>query len=915
MTQEAAMGATQAKAGKGHGDEAEALGEAAGEPAGAREVGSLTPMMRQYLETKALNPDAILFFRLGDFYEMFFEDAVRASEILQITLTARAKNAEKVPMAGVPYHSARRYIAKLVEHGLKVAICEQVEEAGSGPGIVRREVTRVITPGMVLDEDALEPRASNFLAAVYPGAQGFGAALLEASTGEFFSLEAETTQELVEALARVEPRELLVPEGEKDSPDTASLVSRLPRPPAVAELEKAAFEPGRATAYLRNHFAVQSLEAFGLQDAPLATGAAGAALRYLKDTQKTPAAHVDRLSRQQRGVHLLMDEASRSNLEVLRTLRDGGRRGSLLGVLDRTATGLGGRKLARWLAAPLCSLPEINARLDAVEELSQRSVWREEMTTLLKEVGDIERLCGRLSLGAGNARDLRALALSLAQLPRLGAVLARCESPLLKTLSGPLGALPELTEVLLGAVVDEPPVSLKEGGFIRPGFHAELDKLVELSTSGKDFLLKIETRERERTGIGSLKIRYNKVFGYYLEVTKANLHLVPSDYIRKQTMVGAERFITPELKEYEEKVLTAEERRSALELELFEQLRAQVVKEAPRLRSAAEAVATADALLSFARCAAEYGYVRPVVDESEVLSIVSGRHPVVERMLGAGEAFVPNDVKMDSGEAQILVITGPNMAGKSTVMRQVALTVLMAQAGSFVPAGAARIGLCDRIFTRVGAADNLARGQSTFMVEMTETSHILHHASRRSLVVLDEIGRGTSTYDGLSIAWAVAEHLHDKVGARTLFATHYHELVDLSREKPRVKNMCIAVREQGGKVLFLRKLVPGGANRSYGIEVARLAGLPPEVVTRARDILQNLESGEFDDSGRPRLARRTARAPSPGQLGLFGGVAEPGPKLEPSHQKVLEALRAVKLDETTPLEALNLLAKLQRELK
>ena len=914
MTQGAAMGATQAKAGKGHGDEAETPVEATGEAAGAREIGALTPMMRQYLEVKALNPDAILFFRLGDFYEMFFEDAVRASELLQITLTARAKNAEKVPMAGVPYHSARRYIAKLVEHGLKVAICEQGEEAGSGPGLVRREVTRVITPGMVLDEEALEPRASNFLAAVYPGAQGFGAALLEASTGEFFSLEAETTQELVEALARVEPRELLVPEGEKDSPDTAFIVSRLPRPPAVAELEKAAFEPQRATIYLRGHFAVQSLEAFGLHDAPLATGAAGAALRYLKDTQKTAAAHVDRLSRHQRGVHLLMDEASRSNLEVLRTLRDGGRKGSLLGVLDRTATGLGGRKLARWLAAPLCSLPEINARLDAVEELSQRSVWREEMTSLLKEVGDIERLCGRLSLGAGNARDLRALGLSLAQLPRLGAVLARCESPLLKALAGPLGALPELTELLLGAVVDEPPTGLKEGGFIRPGFHAELDKLVELSTSGKDFLLKIETRERERTGINSLKIRYNKVFGYYLEVTKANLHLVPSDYIRKQTMVGAERFITPELKEYEEKVLTAEERRSTLELELFEQLRAQVVKEAPRLRSAAEAVATADALLSFARCAAEYGYVRPVVDESEVLSITAGRHPVVERMLGAGEAFVPNDVKMDSEDAQILVITGPNMAGKSTVMRQVALTVLMAQAGSFVPAGAARIGLSDRIFTRVGAADNLARGQSTFMVEMTETSHILHHATRRSLVVLDEIGRGTSTYDGLSIAWAVAEHLHDKVGARTLFATHYHELVDLPREKPRVKNMCIAVREQGGKVLFLRKLVPGGANRSYGIEVARLAGLPPEVVTRARDILQNLESGEFDDSGRPRLARRTSRAPSPGQLGLFGG-AEPGPKLEPSHQKVLEALRGVKVDETTPMEALNLLAKLQRELK
>jgi DNA mismatch repair protein MutS len=909
------MGATQAKAVKGSGDEVEAAVEGADEPsAGAREIGALTPMMRQYLEVKALNPDAILFFRLGDFYEMFFEDAVRASELLQITLTARAKNAEKVPMAGVPYHSARRYIARLVEHGLKVAICEQVEEPGAAPGLVRREVTRVITPGMVLDEDALEPRASNFLAAVYPGAEGFGAALLEASTGEFFTLEAETTQELVEALARVEPRELLVPDGHRDSPETAQIVSRLSRTPAVAELEKAAFEPARAAVFLRAHFAVQSLEAFGLQDAPLAMGAAGAALRYLKDTQKTDAAHVDRLSRQQRGGHLLMDESSRANLEVLRTLRDGGRKGSLLGVLDRTATGLGARKLARWLGAPLCSRPEINARLDAVEELSQRSVWREELTGALKDVGDIERLCGRLSLGAGNPRDLRALAVSLAQLPRLGVVLARCESGLLKALAGPLGALPELTELLSRAVVDEPPVAIKEGGFIRPGFHAELDKLVALSTEGKDYLLRIETREKERTGIGSLKVRYNRVFGYYLEVTKSNLHLVPADYIRKQTMVGAERFITPELKEYEEKVLTAEEQRGTLELELFEQLRAQVVKEAPRLRSAAEGVATADALLSLARCAAEYGYVRPVVDDSEVLSITGGRHPVVERVLGAGEAFVPNDVKMDSGESQILIITGPNMAGKSTVMRQVALTVLMAQVGSFVPAAAARIGLCDRIFTRVGAADNLARGQSTFMVEMTETSHILHHATRRSLVVLDEIGRGTSTYDGLSIAWAVAEHLHDKSGARTLFATHYHELVDLAREKPRVKNLCVAVKEQGGKVLFLRKLVPGGANRSYGIEVARLAGLPPEVVARARDILQNLESGEFDDNGKPRLARRGSRtpAPAPGQLGLFGGG---GPKLEPAQQKVLESLKATKLDELTPLEALNLLAALQRELK
>ncbi|MCE9670139.1 DNA mismatch repair protein MutS [Myxococcus stipitatus] len=893
-------------------------GEKASEGSGAREIASLTPMMRQYLEVKALHPETVLFFRLGDFYEMFFEDAVRASEILQITLTARAKGAEKVPMCGIPYHSSRRYIARLVAEGLSVAICEQVEEAGSGPGIVRREVTRVITPGMVLDEEVLEPRDSNFLASVCWSDKGWGAALLEASTGEFLALEAATPAELAEALSRVEPRELLVPAGQRNAAEVGQLTARLSRVPAVAEGDAAAFEPARAAGYLRSHFSVQSLSAFGLDDAPLATGAAGAALRYLKDTQKTPAAHVDRLSRQERSGGLLMDESSRANLEVLRSQRDGGRKGSLLGVLDRTVTSLGARKLARWLAAPLGSLPEIHARLDSVEELSSRSVWREELAGILKEVADLERLTGRLSLGAGNARDLRALGLSLAQLPRLGAALARCQSALLQSLAGPLGALPELADLLSRAVVDEPPVALKEGGFIRAGYHAELDRLVELSTSGKDVLLKIEQREKDRTGIGSLKIRYNKVFGYYLEVTKANLHLVPSDYIRKQTTVGAERFVTPELKEHEEQVLTAEERRCALEFQLFEELRAKVTAAAPRIRSAAEAVATADALLSFARCAAEYGYTRPEVDASEVLHITGGRHPVVERMLGAGESFVPNDVRMDPEDAQLLVITGPNMAGKSTVMRQVALTALMAQAGSFVPAKSARIGLCDRIFTRVGAADNLARGQSTFMVEMTETSHILHHATRKSLIILDEIGRGTSTFDGLSIAWAVAEHLHDHVSARTLFATHYHELVDLARERPRVKNLCIAVKEQGGKVIFLRKLVPGGASRSYGIEVAKLAGLPPEVVGRARELLQNLESGELDDAGRPRVAVRqsTKRAVPAGQLGLFAPApVAAAPAVPASHQKAVETLKALSVDRMTPLDALNLLARLQRELE
>jgi DNA mismatch repair protein MutS len=873
-------------------------------------IAEVTPMMRQYLEVKAGHPDAILFFRLGDFYEMFFEDAVRASEILQITLTSRAKGADRVPMCGVPYHSARRYIARLVDQGLRVAICEQVEEAQGGKGIVRREVIRVITPGMVLDDEVLEPRVNNFLGAVHLGEERCGAALLDASTGDFHALEVEGPDLLAEELSRADVREILVSEEAFGTPALESLLGRLPRRPAIATLDRGAFEPGRAAALLRGHFAVASLAAFGLEDAPWATAAAGAALRYVRDTQKTQAAHVDRLHRLWPGHHLLLDEATRANLELLRTLRDGGRKGSLLWVLDRTGTGMGARKVSRWLSAPLRALPEISARHDAVEELVAKGVVREALAERVKDVADLERLCGRLSLGAGNARDLRTLCTSLRALPALADLLGGCASPLLAALVAPLRSLPELADLLGRAVVDEPPVTLKDGGLIRPGYDSELDELVDISTSGKEVLLRIEARERERTGIGSLKVRYNKVFGYYLEVTRSNLDRVPEDYIRRQTTVGAERFVTPELKSYEEKVLTAEDKRCALELKIFEELRGRVVAQATALRAAADAVATCDALLSFARCAADHGYVRPLVDDSDALEIVDGRHPVVEQMLSQGE-FVPNDLRLDRHDAQLLIITGPNMAGKSTVMRQVALTALMAQAGSFVPARRARVGVCDRIFTRVGASDNLARGQSTFMVEMTETANILHHATRRSLVVLDEIGRGTSTFDGLSIAWAVAEHLHDRVGARTLFATHYHELVDLAREKPRVRNCQVAVKEASGKVVFLRKLQPGGASRSYGIEVARLAGLPPEVVGRSREILANLESGELDDAGRPRLAGGQ-RKTSPGQLGLF--ASDHAPALSVGEAKVLAALRELSCDTTTPLEALNLLARLRREL-
>lgn len=878
-----------------------------------RSAPALTPMMRQYFEVKALHPDAILFFRLGDFYEMFAEDALQAAEILQITLTSRAKGADRVPMCGVPYHSSRKYIARLIERGLKVAICDQMEEP-NGPGIVRREVTRVVTPGTVLDEDALEPGENRFLAALLFDGEEAAAALLDASTGEFFALRC-AADALGDELSRFRPSELLVVEEEQGTNRLERVLRALaPRPP-VASSPRAVFDPARAAAFLRAHLKVGSLDGFGLSQEPLATAAAGAALRYLTETQKADASHVDRIRLQRREGTLILDDASRSNLEVLRTLREGTRRGSLLGVLDKTVTGMGARKLARWLVAPLAAVPEIDLRLDAVEELSQKAAWREELLGALKQVADLERLCGRLCLGVGNARDLRALAVSLGALPSIAQQLSRCKAALLTSLCAPLTALGELGALLLRAVVDEPPLTIKDGGLIRPGFDAELDELVALSTTGKEYLLKLEERERARTGISSLKVRYNKVFGYYLEVTRANLHLVPPDYQRKQTTVGAERFVTPELKGYEEKVLTAEERRFTLEHQLFERLRAEVVQKAAPLRAAAEAVATADALLSFARCAVEYGYARPALDDSDVLEIVGGRHPVVERML-QGDRFVPNDVYLDRRESQLLVITGPNMAGKSTAMRQVALIALMAQAGSFVPAKRVRLGLCDRIFTRVGAADNLAQGHSTFMVEMTETANILHHATARSLLVLDEIGRGTSTFDGLSIAWAVAEHLHDRTGARTLFATHYHELTDLSREKPRVKNCSVAVKEVDGKVVFLRKLVPGGASRSYGIEVAKLAGLPSEVIARARRILANLESGELDAEGHPRMVHapgtgRLVERAAP-QLPLF--VAEPAPTLSPAKRAVLEALEAVSVDATTPLQALNLLAGWKRRL-
>jgi DNA mismatch repair protein MutS len=874
---------------------------------------SLTPMMRQYLETKAKVGDALLFFRLGDFYEMFFEDAVTAAEALQITLTSRAKGDDRVPMCGVPYHAARGYVARLLEKGFKVAICDQMEEPGKS-AIVRREVTRVVTPGMVLDDQVLDPREASFLGAVVLGDRGGGIALLDASTGELRCGEVADDLRLLDELRRAGVRELVLPHA-ADAARSEALARGAGAP--AARRDDADFERGPEK--LRRHLGVASLDSFGVGGLTLGLAAAAGALAYLSDTQRAVPRHVDRLSRLATEDVLQLDEATRTNLELERTLSGGRKKGTLLALLDRTATAPGGRRLAEWLRYPLLDPARIGARLDAVEELVGSSVAREDLAGALRPVSDLERLLSRLALGQGNARDLRALCGALLAIPALADMLDTCRAELLSGAGSRLRGLEALAAVLDRAVAEEPPLGLKEGGLIRRGHSAELDEIVAIAEDGKGTIARLEAKERERTGIGSLKVRFNRVFGYYLEVTKPNLHLVPGDWERRQTTVGGERFVTAELKEFEEKVLTAEERRFALEERLFEELRQAVVAEAGRIRTAADAVATADALLSLGRVAAERGYARPEVDSSDGLEIVDGRHPVVEALLPEGPAgFVPNDVRVvargaagatrdgavdpEAPGASLLVITGPNMAGKSTVMRQAALVALLAQMGSFVPARRARVGLVDRIFTRVGASDDLARGRSTFMVEMTETAAILHNATRRSLVVLDEIGRGTSTFDGVSIAWAVAEHLHDLVGCRTLFATHYHELQDLARERPAVKNLTVAVREVGEQVVFLRKLVEGGASRSYGIEVAKLAGLPAEVLARAREILRNLEAMEVDERGHAALAHARRRRSEPSsQLGLFASQ-------DPAAAEILHALAALDVDALRPIDALNLIA-------
>ena len=867
----------------------------------APEAAPVTPMLRQYHEAKAQAKDALLFFRLGDFYELFYDDARVAAQLLGITLTSRAKGDDRVPMAGVPHHAARGYIARLVAAGHKVAICDQVELPAPGKQLVKREIVRLVTPGTLVDEEALEARDPLWLAALALDGDRAAIALLDASTGELRALPPGSFNDALDELSRVRPREVLVPEA-------FALSEAVRRASGALRLEPRTFrDAASAELLLKRHLGLGTLDGLGLRD-PLSMQATAEALAYLQETQRSLAQHVVRVQVEQPSRHLWIDPGAVRNLELFRG-PDGRRTGTLISVIDRTLTAAGGRLLLRWLSAPLLELDSIRARQDAVEELSQAAVLREELGETLRSVLDLERFLGRLAMGQGGPRDLGGLRGSLRKLPALEGRLQKCAAPLLQALAPPLRALPGLLALLERALVDEVPLG-REPGFVRAGFRPELDELSELAQGGRAAIAAMEAEERERTGIGSLKVRFNKIFGFYIEITKPNLHLAPQDYQRKSSTVGAERFVTPALAAHESRVLTAEERRNALEQLIFEELRTAVLARSAELRASAEAVAQADALLSLGRTGAESGWVRPLVDDSDVIEINEGRHPVVERALqAAGEGpFVPNDLFLD-GQRRLLVLTGPNMAGKSTAMRQAALITILAQAGSFVPAAHARIGLVDRIFTRVGAADDLARGQSTFMVEMAECARILHQATPRSLLLLDEVGRGTSTFDGLALAWAIAEHLHDAVGARTLFATHYHELADLAREKPRAVNLTMAVTEVEGRVVFLRKVVAGAASRSYGIHVARLAGLPEAVLRRAREILANLEAQELDEAGRPALAgsRQKKRA----QLGLFAAP----PDAPPMNHPLVEALRALDLTRTTPLDALLWLDAQQKKLR
>jgi len=866
----------------------------------------LTPMIKQYAAIKEQYKNFILLYRMGDFYEMFFDDAKTASRELEITLTARNKNDDMtVPMCGVPVKAVDTYLGRLIEKGYKVAICEQTEDPSKAKGLVSRDVVRVITPGMVVNNELLDEKTNNFVIALFQSKGLFGISCLDLSTATFRVSETHQLELIIEEILRIDPNELILSESSREDSDFAPMLKQF-SDKAVTFLPDTIFEIQSARKRLIDQFKTRSLEGFGCEHLNPGISAAGALVYYIQETQKQEVRHLAGLETYAFEKFMLIDDISCRNLELMKNLRTGARHGTLLGIIDSTITAMGARLLKKWLRYPLLDFEEIRLRLDAVEEAKQKSSIRKTIRDNLKSVSDIERLSSKISLGQANARDLIALKLSILILPEIISNLTNFGSPLVRWDTSFINPLKEIAELIAHAIVDDPPHTINEGGIIRKGFNPELDELIEISHDGKRWLAELETREKEKTGIPTLKVRYNKVFGYYIEISKSYTHTIPIHYVRKQTLVNAERYITDELKLFEEKVLGAEEKRTSLEYRLFCDIREKIIQNNLFLIECAKFIAQLDCLLSLAEIADQNDYCRPMVNTIGEIHIEDGRHPVVEKLI-AGERFVTNTIHMDDRENQILIITGPNMAGKSTVLRQVALIVLMSQMGSFVPARKANIALTDRIFTRVGALDNLSQGQSTFMVEMEETANIINNASHKSLIVMDEIGRGTSTFDGLSIAWAVAEYLHDLhgVGVKTLFATHYHELTDLAHLKQRVKNFNISVKEWNDEIVFLHKIIEGGTNRSYGIQVARLAGIPDEIIKHAKAVLSNIESTGQVFGGKLGLLKNKKHE-SEGrhiQLSLF----------KTSEQMVMDKLKEINIASMTPLDALNVLSMMKKK--
>ena len=875
---------------------------------------NLSPMMQQYVETKEAYRDCILFYRLGDFYEMFFDDALLASKELELTLTGRdCGQKERAPMCGVPYHSADTYINRLIDKGYKVAICEQVEDPKQAKGLVKREVTRIVTPGTNLNTQSLDESKNNYIMAIVCLDGMYGISLADVTTGECFLTEVDKERKLLDEIAKFMPAEIICNQAFLVSGiDLDDLKNRLGI--TVYALDAWYFDDELCQRTLKDHFKTISLKGLGLVDYPAGVIAAGALFLYLFETQKTSMAHMTQIHPYAAEKYMVIDSSSRRNLELVETLREKQKRGSLLWVLDKTKTAMGARMLRNFVEQPLIDIDQINERLDAVEELNQKAISRDEIREYLNPVYDLERLVSKISYQTANPRDLIAFKSSLSMLPHIRSLLAEFESPLLARLYRQLDDLNDLYQLLESAIQEEPPLAMKEGGIIKDGFHEDVDHFRQAKTEGKTWLTQLETQERERTGIRNLKIKYNKVFGYYLEVTNSFKDKVPEDYIRKQTLANAERYYTPKLKELENMILGAEDKLYALEYQLFCEVRDTLAKEIARIQETAQAVAGIDVFASLSLTAMHNHYVRPKMNGRGVIDIKGGRHPVVEKMI-SNDMFIPNDTYLDNGASRISIITGPNMAGKSTYMRQAALIVLMAQIGSFVPAEKAKIGIVDRIFTRVGASDDLASGQSTFMVEMTEVATILRNATANSLLILDEIGRGTSTFDGLSIAWAVIEHISNPklLGAKTLFATHYHELTELEGKLPGVKNYCIAVKEKGDDIVFLRKIVRGGADKSYGIQVAKLAGVPDSVIARARELVEELSNADIlaavkdlSQAGKKKGKSVHYDEVDMKQMSLFDTV---------QNDDIIEELKTLDISNLTPLEALNTLNRLQNKIK